>query len=696
MKKVFILASLFALASTARAGEILRLKATGPIRAESLEGKPFTPNAAKGLFIVQWKENVLESDKAKLRGLGLEILAYIPDDALLVRGEAREASRLSFVRAVVPFFSALKMEPELTRAGVFSFGDSAEVSIQLAPGGEVEDVMRELKDAYHVGSGLITGRALVEQLWKLAERSDVLWIERYLPFRPMHISAEELGLRADIKGLASQTGYESGTQIIQVSSMYAKGITGMGQVVAVADTGLDSGDANNLIPDFQGQLKKGIAMGLGGKSWGDPMMHGTHVSGSILGNGQSSNGLIKGGAFGAQLVMEGLWSDIMNNIMPPAIPKLLDAAYNEGARIHSNSWGAPGSNGRYDNWCVLTDTWLFAHSDFLALFAAGNEGADLSKDGVIDQGSVASPGSSKNVLTVGASKNFLLEGGIQRTMKELRDGTNKWGVEPIASSRLSEDQRGMAAFSSRGPTADGRLKPEIVAPGTNIVAARDRHPKADPATMSWGLYDDNYVFMGGTSMATPIAAGALVLTRQYLMQKMGSETVSAALLKATIANTASDLFPGQFGERSSGQEQPTRRPNNHQGWGLVNLASIADSLSLEVRDEVVGLSTGQTKEFSVAALEGRPVRITMAYTDAPGTASAQRTLVNDLDLSVIDPSGRTFYPNGRVDKDSVNNMEQIDILNPISGSYRVFVRGGNVPQGKNGSQPYALVVSSAP
>ncbi len=696
MKLRLITAALLLLSFSAHAGEILRLKATGAVKAESLKAFQLSSsNPVDGLFLVQWKNAVNENEKSQLKAMGLELLAYVPDDAFLVRGDATRAEALSFVNAVVPYGAGLKVEPELTQAGIFSFSNNAEVSIQLAPGADLKSVMSQLANSFHAGNGLVTGGSDVGNLWKLAERSDVLWIERYLPFRSSHLTATDMGVTGSMSGMATQTGYESGTKVINVEAMYAKGITGEGQVVTVADTGLDTGDAANLIPDFQGQLKKGIAIGLGGKSWGDPMMHGTHVSGSILGNGRSSNGLIKGGAFGAKLVMEGMWSDIMNNIMPPAIPKLFDAAYAEGSRIHSNSWGAPGSNGRYDNWCVLTDTWLFAHPDFLALFAAGNEGADLSKDGVIDQGTVASPGSSKNVLTVGASKNFLLEGGIQRMMKELRGGGDKWGVEPIASSRLSEDQRGMAAFSSRGPTADGRLKPEIVAPGTNIVAARDRHPKADPATMSWGLYDDNYVFMGGTSMATPVAAGAAALTRQFLIQKTGNQNVSSALVKATMANTADDLFPGQFGERATGQEQPTRRPNNHEGWGRVNMATLANHPRLLLQDDATGLATGQEKVLSFANTGGT-LRVTLAYTDAPGTAAAQRTLVNDLDLTVTDPSGRTFYPNGRSAKDSTNNMEQIDVLQSVPGAYQISVRGGSVPQGKNGAQPYALVISSAP
>lgn len=690
MKRFIILAAI-ALANTAQAGELVRLKTLGTVSTESVAELASLDEAqGQGIFLVQWKGQVHETEKALLKALGMKLLAYIPDDAFLVQSDAeavRKATGLGFIRIATPFPAQLRIEAELVQRGAAA--KPVMVSVQTTEGADLAAVMAQLSQPVHVGNGLVVGGSDVGGLYKLANRADVLWIERHLEFKSAQLSASDLGVTADMEGKATQTGFESGTKIINADAMHAAGLRGEGQIVAVADTGLDTGDMNTLIPDFQGQVKAGLAMGLGGKSWGDPMMHGTHVSGSILGSGRSSNGLIRGAAFNAKLVMEGMWSDIMNNIMPPSIPTLFDAAYKQGARIHSNSWGAPGSNGRYDNWCVLTDTWLFNNQDFLAMFAAGNEGADMSKDGVIDQGSVSSPGSSKNVLTVGASKNYLLEGGIQRMMKELRDGTNKWGVEPIASSKLSEDQRGMAAFSSRGPTQDGRLKPEIVAPGTNIVSARDRHPKADPAKMSWGLYDDHYVFMGGTSMATPVAAGGVALVRQYLVQKLGTENVSSALMKAAVANTATDLFPGQFGERGTGQEQPTRRPNNHQGWGLVNLANMASGTPHLV-DEKVGLATGQAKEYQVQHFGGS-LHVTMAYTDAPGTASAQRTLVNDLDLTVIDPSGRTLFPNGKSGKDSVNNMEQIDILNAPAGAYRIVVSGGNVPQGKNGAQPYALV-----
>jgi serine protease AprX len=670
------------------AGEILRLKATGAIKPMA----SFQVQEETGLYLVQWKDLVQEEEKLRIERLGLNLLSYVPDDAFLVQGnraQAERAAALPFVRVVVPYEAGMKMEPELTQHGVFGFSNGAKVSLQLAPGADSRGIAASLSNGLDLGDGLVVGEATVGRLWELARHPDVVWVERYLPMSRM-----DMVLGAEGNSPGAPTGFESGTRILRAESAYAAGFTGQGQLVAFADTGLDSGDISTLIPDFQGQVKSGFAVGLGGRSWGDPMNHGTHVAGSIAGSGMSSDGAIRGTAFGAKLVALGMWSDIMNNIMPPSVPRLFEAAYREGARIHSNSWGAPNSNGRYDNWASQADGWMFNNPDFLAVFAAGNDGADRNKDGVIDEGSVSSPGSAKNVLTVGASKNFLLEGGIQRRMADLRDGNNKWGVEPIASSSLSEDPRGMAAFSSRGPTADGRLKPDVVAPGTNIVAARSKHPRAKPED-SWGAYGDDYLYMGGTSMATPLTSGALAIVRQVLLERMGASTVSAALLKATIANTAEDLFPGQFGERSRGQEQPTRRPNNHQGWGLVNLEALVEGSDLHLIDDRDGLRTGQSRTVSVATDGASPLKVTMAYTDAPASANAARTLVNDLDLTVIGPDGTVHYPNGRSSKDSVNNMEQIDILRPVAGSYQVVVKAANVPQGKNGAQPFALVVSGA-
>ena len=78
---------------------------------------------------------------------------------------------------------------------------------------------------------------------------------------------------------------------------------------------------------------------------------------------------------------------------------------------------------------------------------------------------------------------------------------------------MSDDPTGLAAFSSRGPTDDGRIQPDVFAPGTNILSLRSTRTSAT----GWGLYqhNSNYLFMGGTSMSTPITAGAVVLIREF-------------------------------------------------------------------------------------------------------------------------------------------------------------------------------------
>lgn len=666
------------------AGEVIRLKSVGDLHTKSV----VSSTKDEGLFFLQWKGAIREEEKAQVQKLGIELLQYFPEDAFLVkssRSALLEAEKLSFISGFASYEAGMKLERELSEGGIFSFDRLVKVSIQLRPGSDESSYLQSLYQGVSVGGGVLVGETTVAGLWDLAKSEDIVWIERYLDLTTFDLKVDQPS-----PSNPSQTGYESGVKILKPELAYSMGLTGSGQVVAFADTGLDTGNMSTLLADFQGQVKSGFAVGLGGTSWGDPMNHGTHVAGSIAGSGMSSNGLIRGTGYGAKLVAQGMWSDLMKNIMPPTIPKLFEGAYKEGARIHSDSWGAPNSNGRYDNWAALADGWIFQNPDFLPVFAAGNDGADKNRDGVIDEGSVSSPGSAKNVLTVGASKNFLQEGGIQRKMIELRNGKDKWGVEPIASSMLSEDEKGMAAFSSRGPTADGRLKPEVVAPGTNIVSARSKHPNAKPED-SWGIYDDNYLFMGGTSMATPITAGAMAVIRQYLVQKTGADTVSAALLKATVANTAEDLFPGQFGLRSTGQEQPTPRPNNHQGWGRVNLESLVNA-NLQTLDERVGLKTGESKVVRVTK-GANPLKVTLAYTDAAASANAQKTLVNNLDLVVVGPDGRQYFPNGKNAADSVNNMEQIDLVDG-SGTYEIRVLGTNIPQGKNGAQPFALVISN--
>ena len=271
-----------------------------------------------------------------------------------------------------------------------------------------------------------------------------------------------------------------------------------------------------------------------------------------------------------------------------------------------------------------------------------------------------------------------------------------YSVEPIASDLISNNANGMAAFSSRGPADDGRIKPDIVAPGTNIVSNRSHYPGASTL---WGQYETNpdYVYSGGTSMATPLTAGAGTLVRQWLGQR-GIITPSAAALKGVLLNTTTDIAPGQYGTGAT-QEIPFVQPNSVAGWGRVSLSFIStpSPYALWLDDHVSGIATGQLVTYThtpTASLQvvttTQPLRFMLTWSDPPASLSAAAQLVNDLDLRVLGPDGSTYYGNANPSGDRVNNVEGIVIAAPPIGLYTVTVQAFNVPIA---SQPYALVVA---
>ncbi len=250
---------------------------------------------------------------------------------------------------------------------------------------------------------------------------------------------------------------------------------------------------------------------------------------------------------------------------------------------------------------------------------------------------------------------------------------------------------GMALFSSRGPTADGRNKPDIVAPGTNILSARSKDRRinpTNPAPTMWGVYNAEYVYAGGTSMATPITAGAAALVREYLIKGKSIANPSAAIIKGLLMHTAHDLFPGQFG---TGEKQEVQnRPNSVEGFGRVDM-NAATNLGEEtiILDNSTGVATNESAPSLVVTVGTTGYFMaTLNYTDAPAAASAARTLVNDLDFEVI-------HPNGTITQsiDNKNTTQMVELKNLPMGQYRVNIKGINVPSGRNGRQPYALVAT---
>ncbi len=515
----------------------------------------------------------------------------------------------------------------------------------------------------------------------------------------------------------------------EVSNPSGLGLSGRGEIVGVADSGLDTGNPATVHPDFAGRVAAFHSWPVA-SDWASVVTnvgeddgpadtrsgHGTHVTGSIAGNGAASQAVqadpVRGLAYEASLVFQAVeqrlkWTTAYRNAyyqryrryppdyglagLPVDLKVLFQQACDAGARIHNNSWGG-GDFGVYDEYCEAVDRFMWEHKDFLVLFAAGNDGSDGDRDGTVDPGSITPPATAKNCLTVGAAESVRSQGGYQSGWGQLWPGDYPAGA--LRTDKPSDNAADIAAFSSRGPTRDQRFKPDVIAPGTNILSVRSQALAAD-VTPGWGAWSksNKYLFNGGTSMATPLTAGAAALVRQYLRQVKRRAAPSAALIKATLLHGA---------QRWRYRHAPAADNvlwDEAQGWGHVVLkAVLAPPANVSVRwyDLRQGLNTGQSWRWSCWVDDTTvPLALTLVWTDYPATAGVYPNLVNDLDLVVTSPSGKLYYGNSPVGQpggapDRINNVERLVIPQPESGRYHIRVRAFNIPRGP---QDFALVYS---
>ncbi|GEM_PF-661174 len=647
-------------------------------------------------WMVQFEGPVREEWKAAVAGAGGVLRGYLPPYAFLVEMDSASAGRVAAlpgVRWVGEYKPDYKIQPFLrdlaARAATDpevaeALAEPLSFTVQTMAPEDASEVARALSaagaevKAVSPGRrwGLVRASAKVteELLGNLALLGGVQWIEEYVP-------------------PAWNNDFAARGDHINVTNVWAgHGLTGRKQVVAHADTGLDTGSLTNLHPDFAGRVKAIYALGRPG-DWSDPHGHGTHTAGSILGDGAGSTGQFRGVAYEASLVHQSVM-DAYGGLggLPADLYDLYLQAYTNGARIHSDSWGA-AVYGVYNEDAQSSDEFMWDHPQMLLVFSAGNEGFDSPANGVIDPDSIGSPGTAKNMMTVGASENDRAPGsGGYSSYTFGQAWPADYTTDPINGDYISQSydgaHQGLVAFSSRGPTDDGRFKPDIVAPGSDVISCRSQLPGAG---VLWGTHPNpKYAFSGGTSMATPLMAGAAALVRQYYMDRRGWALPSAALVKATLLNGARSLTPGQYGAHEFREIPPPPRPNNAEGWGqgdLENTLFPAAPASVLFHD-VLALTTGGTNLYRLFLESNGTARLTLAWTDYPGTAGSGVKLVNDLDLLVLAPDGSVFYPNGRAAPDRTNNVEGVDVPTPVSGVYTVRVSAFNVP---SGPQNFALV-----
>jgi hypothetical protein len=625
---------------------------------QSMKVQAYPPGEA-GYYILQFKGPVKQDWKDAVMEAGATILDYVPDFAFIVKmGQETKlrVERMDSVRWVGVYQPAYRIEPQLMRTYVL--GEQAEavtlivVTFREENVNLIAEVLKTMGGiALEVSETEWKGKIRVQiDSGKIAEISKiqgVKWIEK----------APVWKLFNDV-----------GRGIMNVGPVWSpNNLFGVGQVVAVADTGLDQGFATpaNLHDDFEDgevtpnsrviQIFDRVGDGADDVNSG----HGTHVAGSVLGNGKQSGsdppghsyvGSYAGVAPEARLIFQAIEDNVTEDLtgIPGDLNVLFNQARTVGAHIHTNSWGA-STAGAYTSFSEDVDQNAWSNKSFTILFSAGNEGVDSNGDGIIDLYSLGSPATAKNCITVGATENNRPTGSSPAPGYDFPWATGSWAVKypanPIASDHVSNNSEGMAAFSSRGPCLDGRFKPDIVAPGTNIISTKSSLTAATKLWSTGGLsggLEDSYVFSGGTSMSTPLVAGAAALVREFYMDQ--AITPSSALIKATLINGAVDI-PGQY---AGPEVVDGARPNQAEGWGRVN---VGNSLyptaprTLRYMDVTSSISTYQNDGYSFTLNDGSvPLRVTLVWTDYPGSTVAGGGLVNDLDLNVTDPNGVVHFP----------------------------------------------------
>jgi len=693
--------------------------------------------AERGYYIVQFGAPVEQAWKDQVSAAGAELLDYIPDFAFKVRmnpAQARRVAQLGNVAWVGVFQPAYKLSPRLKRDGAQLY------TVRIERGADAGRAAAAIAQANaqvlgRQGNFLIVG-ANAGQLDAIAQVLDVAWVENFL--------------------LPEKHNQYGAGAIMGANTANASGYDGSTQTVAIADTGLGDGTKTGAHPDIPSSRVKAVYNWPGttdscfqtivddGAQDVDSG-HGTHVAGSVLSDGDA-NGADKGTAPAAKLVFQATenWvrtSSLCKNFygynddyyltgLPADLRSLFQQAYDAGARIHANSWGSAAA-GDYTANSANSDDFIWSHRDMTITFSAGNEGIDANADGVIDNDSTGSPATAKNVITIGASENdrqghYECDSSTSYTSRDttyqsgqtcasmgfnnfLGTYGQRWGSDypanPIASDLTAGNQEQMAAFSSRGPTDDGRIKPDVVAPGTWILSTysgMNQEGYGDPVNPQnnayqsdgWGMpVNAQYKYFGGTSMSNPLAAGGAAVVRDYY-QKAHNTIASSALTKATLINSAVDLLD----ENNDGtNDNDYAIPNSHEGWGRINVAKATDG-SLKFVDQTAGVSTNGVATYQAnVTSSGAPLKVSVVWSDYTSTETATKNLVNDLDVTLTSPSGVVYRGNvfsggwsatgGSADR--TNNVENVYIQAAASGTWKIEVRGYNVP---NGPQPFALVV----
>lgn len=685
-----------------------------------------------GIWMVQFIGPPQPAWLDALRAGGLEIISYLPNNGYLVWGTqpgqalAALAEQDNFIQwsgAYQPMYRlASVLRPLAQNPGATSLSTLTSVTVQFY---NTDRLAQSLSRLQKTAGGFISSPASLlnwtnvqvqltaQALADVSSWPDVLNIEPYqTPRMRDEMQAQILaGNLNQVAGamLSAGPGY--------LSWLKARGFPSdpaQYPLVDLFDDGLDSGNiANILHPDFytNGDKTSAARIAFLANCTSDPTGNGVgghgDLNAGILAGYNAASGAPYQDAQGYHL---GLGISPFGRIASTkvftntggfdlsrcnnSIPSMVYDAYTRGARITSNSWDS-AAFGAYDTQAQTYDVLtrdasaLPGNQEMLHIFAAGNEGPGNQ--------TVGSPGTAKDVLTVGATESVRGSG--------IEDGC-------FISSASSADN--LAVYSGRGPTKDGRIKPDIMAPGTHIQGPAAQDPAFNGSGVCGGFTQTNlptpyypagqtlYTWSTGTSHATPAISGvAQLVYNAYQRAFNPGAAPSPAMIKALILNTPRYL---------TGTSANDTLPSPNQGWGDADMSQIFAGGPRMLFDQKT-LLTASGQEFTTSGYitsSSRPLRVTLAWTDAPGQPVAGSDAVNNLDLEVT-VQGVTYLGNvmnGQLSvsgglADQHNNVESVFLPPGISGPFtvRVIARclaGDGVPGNSSlTDQDFALVINNA-
>lgn len=628
--------------------------------------------AASGWYVVSFDDRITSRDRARLGDAGARAIQYLPDDryvAWIGQSSHRAIAALPNIVSVVPLPA-----PEKIAVAPAGGGDSPVTVSVFGP--RAQQVWTRLEATvgavrgYPSDSGSaivdIVVQAAAPDLDTIASDPDVLSIG------PAGVQLELLdeGAAQIVAGNIAKNlpvpGYRKFLKRL--------GLDGSGVTIAIADSGIDDNH-----PDLAGRVKARVDY-TALPDYRDTDGHGTHVAGIAGGSGTGFEGAEDpdGFAYGqgiapaVSFVDVGVLGIIEETVGLDEFPPFERAsrfASRNGAVGWNASWGSgEGDRAGYTPVARTMDViardadWKKPGAQpFALVFAAGNSG----------QNGPGAPSEAKNLIAIAASR-----------------------------SHRAGDIDTIASFSSRGPTKDGRYGPTVAAPGEEIVSTRSSSGsvlcntppiEASPLAIFYGV-------CSGTSMAAPQGTGSVALITQWWKKRHDGAVPSPAMTKALLINSATDMGPRDI-------------PNYEEGWGRIALKSLFDPGTRRVYIDQTRTfdDRGDSYRLSIKPADPRkPLKVTLAWSDAPGAPNARRALVNDLDLTLRRARGPMFWGNGFKNGRSIAGgsadrrevVENVFIDDP-RGVYELSIKAFNLPgdgipyRGDATDQDFALVLSNA-